>query len=45
MPVNPLNRREFVKRSAVTGAAVGARGRAAAPPPPISRWAILGSNQ
>ncbi|GAA2518206.1 bifunctional metallophosphatase/5'-nucleotidase [Streptomyces longisporus] len=31
MPVNPLNRREFVKKSAVTGAAVAVAGTAAAP--------------
>ncbi|WP_330306101.1 MULTISPECIES: 5'-nucleotidase C-terminal domain-containing protein [unclassified Streptomyces] len=32
MPVNPLNRREFVKKSAVTGAAVAVAGTAAATP-------------
>ncbi|MFJ6832414.1 bifunctional metallophosphatase/5'-nucleotidase [Streptomyces sp. NPDC091209] len=32
MPVNPLNRREFVKKSAVTGAAVAVGGVAAAAP-------------
>ncbi|MFE4549310.1 bifunctional metallophosphatase/5'-nucleotidase [Streptomyces sp. NPDC056785] len=32
MPVNPLNRREFVKKSAVAGAAVAVAGTAAATP-------------
>ncbi|MEV0740254.1 5'-nucleotidase C-terminal domain-containing protein [Streptomyces sp. NPDC050549] len=32
MPVNPLNRREFVKKSAVTGAAVAVAGTAATTP-------------
>ncbi|MCX4972679.1 bifunctional UDP-sugar hydrolase/5'-nucleotidase [Streptomyces sp. NBC_00620] len=32
MPVNPLNRREFVKKSAVTGAAVAVAGSVAAAP-------------
>jgi 2',3'-cyclic-nucleotide 2'-phosphodiesterase/3'-nucleotidase len=32
MPVNPLNRREFVKKSAVTGAAVAVAGTVAATP-------------
>ena len=32
MPVSPLNRREFVKKSAVTGAAVAATGAVAAAP-------------
>ncbi|MGW1211428.1 bifunctional metallophosphatase/5'-nucleotidase [Streptomyces sp. NPDC002499] len=32
MPVSPLNRREFVKKSAVTGAAVAAAGAVAAAP-------------
>ncbi|MGW2567542.1 bifunctional metallophosphatase/5'-nucleotidase [Streptomyces sp. NPDC001537] len=32
MPVNPLNRREFVKKSAVTGAAVAVAGSVAAGP-------------
>ncbi|MFF4356441.1 bifunctional metallophosphatase/5'-nucleotidase [Streptomyces sp. NPDC001604] len=32
MPVSPLNRREFVKKSAVTGAAVAAAGTVAAAP-------------
>ncbi|WP_329254681.1 5'-nucleotidase C-terminal domain-containing protein [Streptomyces sp. NBC_01478] len=32
MPVNPLNRREFVKKSAVTGAVVAVAGTAAATP-------------
>ncbi|WP_155056679.1 bifunctional metallophosphatase/5'-nucleotidase [Streptomyces blattellae] len=31
MPVNPMNRREFVQKSAVTGAAVAVAGTAAAP--------------
>ncbi|KOV60289.1 bifunctional metallophosphatase/5'-nucleotidase [Streptomyces sp. MMG1121] len=31
MPVSPMNRREFVKKSAVTGAAVAAAGAVAAP--------------
>jgi len=32
MPVNPLNRREFIQKSAVTGAAVAAAGTVAAAP-------------
>ncbi|MCX5559382.1 bifunctional UDP-sugar hydrolase/5'-nucleotidase [Streptomyces sp. NBC_00038] len=32
MPVNPLNRREFMQKSAVTGAAVAVAGTVAAPP-------------
>lgn len=55
MPVNPLNRREFVKKSAVTGAAVAVAGTAAttqaqaadqnrpAPKPKTWSFSILGT--